>query len=247
LPTKLYFHNATSAVAGTLPSNEQSTKTPHDVYEAASINRSMNTTIGTAQVTKSFNIAENVAAGGVDLYVTKFISEPLNQTGLSANTWTYNFACRSSDNTAVDDYPTGVTPSTAVPLCCYVWRPSTGAKVGNILDGDGSGFYDVGFDANNQTVEKSQHGSFTGSAVASTAVGDVIVFEAWVTISTDGVDPSTLSYYFDGTTETLADGTTVSNHASFIETPQNLAFVGNVIDMTQVSAKTYSNKFITKV
>jgi hypothetical protein len=105
----------------------------------------------------------------------------------------------------------------------------------------------VGFDAQNQIVEKSEHGTFTGAAVASTAVGDVIVFEAWVWVNNSSTVLSNLSYYFDGTTATLADGTTVSNHASFIETPQNLVFVGAFIDMTQVAAKTYSNKFITKV
>lgn len=207
----------------------------------------MNTTIGTSQVAKTYALTENVPAGGVDFYVTKFVSEPLNQTGLSANTWTYNFACQSSSNDAVDDYPTYITPDTDVPMCAYVWRPSNGTKVGNILDGDAAGYYDVGFDAQNQTVEKSEHGTFSGASVASTAVGDVIVFEAWVQVNSSSTTLSNLSYYYDGTTETLNDGTTVSNHASFIETPENLVFVGNEINMTNDSTKTYSNKFITKV
>lgn len=248
MATRLYFHQTVSAVTGTLPATEQSTKTSHGNFEAQTNNRTMNTTIGTAQVTKTFPLAENVASGGEWFFVTKFVSEPLSQSGLAANTWTYNFACSNSNNSPTDDYPTYPTPSTDVPMCCYVWRPSTGAKVGNIRDGDAQGYYDVGFDANNVTVEVSEHGTFSGSAVAGATTGDVIVFEAWVNTSTSSTVATTMSYMFDGTTATLADGTTVSNHASFLETPENLVFVSSApITMTQAAAKTYSNKFITKV
>jgi hypothetical protein len=246
MATRMFLHHALSSVSGTLPNSEQSSKAINFNYDAQSVNRSMDTTIGTSQATLSFisNQVRNDEFG----YVTKFISPNLNQTGLAANTWSWNYAAKISAGGPINAYP---TPSTSdnMPICVYVWRPSTGAKVANIFDGNTSTTgYDVGFENNlNEVVEK---GTFSGAAVAGTAVNDVIVVEMWVRLDAVNTTSTTCSVFYDGTTvNTGASGTTVSNHASFLETPENLTFVagGAPIDMTQVAAKTYSNKFITKV
>lgn len=236
------MHNATSAVSGTLPSTEQSTKTAAANYEAQTTNRSMNTTIGTAQ--QSLTFVNTSTRTNATLYCTKFVSANLNQTSIAANTWTYNFAAQTSQVTSITHYPVP-SGSDSVPMCCYVWRPSTGAKVSNIFDGDSSSTYwDVG--NKGQTDERSQHGTFAGSAVTC-QVNDVIVVEAWIYLGASATTSATLSFYYDGTTVTSNSGTIVSNQASYLETPETLSFTTAAIDMTQVAAKTYSNKFITKV
>lgn len=249
MATRLYFHDATNALTGTFPTTEQSTLTAHDNFEAQNVNHMMGTLIGTAQVTKTFTITENVAAEGVQFYVTRFISQfPLNQTGLAANTWTYNFSCRQSNLSSVNVYPTlNIPDDTLVPMCAYVWRPSTGAKVGNIFDGNATGFVNLGDEGTQNINQVAQHGSFTGSAVASAAVGDVIVFEAWTGVSTRSTDAADLQYMFDGTTVNTTDAATVSNHASFIETPQDIVFILPETTMTNTNTLSYANKFITKV
>lgn len=241
--TRLYLHNALNALSGTFPTTEQSSKTSTVNFEAQTVNRSMNTTIGTSQASLTFvnTTVRNDEFG----YVSKFVSEPLNMTSITAQTWTWNFAAKISAGAPINAYP---TPSTSdnLPVSVYVWRPSTGAKVLNIFDGNTSTTgYDVGFE--NNLNEVNEQGTFSGAAVTS-QVGDVIIIEIWVRIDAVSTTSATLSIFYDGTTvNTSASGTTVTSHASFLETPQTLTFTAPTIDMTQSAAKTYSNKFITKV
>lgn len=246
MATRLYLHHAVSGVTGTLPSTEQSAQTAALNYESQATNRSMNTTIGTSQ--NQLDFTNSTVRSDAFGYVTKFVSANLNQTSIAANTWLYNYAAKCSAGGPINAYP---TPSTndRVPVCCYVWRPSTGAKVANIFDGNASATYwDLGFE--NITVETLQNGNFAGAAV-TTQVNDVIVLEIWVRVDAVSTTSAVLSIMYDGTTvnTSATNPTSVTNHASFLETPENLAFVagGAPIDMTESAAKTYSNKFITKV
>lgn len=243
----MFLHQANSTVSGTLPNSENSAKAIEFSYEAQSVNHAMDITIGTSQTSLGF--VNTVLRSDAFGYVSKWVSPNLNQTGLAANTWTWNFAAKITNAAAINAYPTP-SANDRVPICVYVWRPSTGAKVGDIFDSNTTSttYYDIGFE--NNLNEVNQHGTFTGTAVSGTAVNDVIVLEAWVRLDAVTTTSTTCSIYYDGTTvNTSASGTTVSNHASFLETPENLSFVtgGAPIDMTQSAAKTYSNKFITKV
>lgn len=221
--TRFYFHNALSTVSGTLPTGEQSTKTAFFNFDTTTNNRSMSTAIGTAQASLT-HVNTTQSQANNTCYVTRFVSTPINQTSIAANTWTYNFACKLSVTTNTDDFPTNDTAPKFVPLCCYVWRPSTGTKVGNILDGNSAtGVYtDIGNLGTPTTSESAEHGTFTGSAVASTAAGDVIIFEAWVDAWLNNTTSVTFSYFYDGTTTNTTSGAIVSNHASFLETPENI-------------------------
>jgi hypothetical protein len=250
--TRLYLHDAASTVSGTLPTTEQSTKTSVFNFEAQTNNRSMNTTIGTAQASKTFTNTTTRAANNT-CFVTKFISDPINQSGIAANTWTYNFAAKISVLAPVDDFPTNDTNPRFIPICCYVWRPSTGVKVGNILDGNSAtGVYtDIGNRGSNTTSESAEHGTFTGAAVSGAAANDVIILEAWIEVWLSASTSTVLSYFYDGTTVNTTGGAVVSNHASFLETPENITFAGGSggtpIDMTNVSILDFSDHLITKV
>jgi hypothetical protein len=211
----------------------------------------MNTTIGTAQASKTLTNAQTRAARN-KFYVTKFISDQINQSGIAANTWTYNFAAKNSNLTPCDDYPCTDAAGSPIPvITCYVWRPSTGAKVGNIIDASVTGFYDVGNVGHNTLNQVVEHSTFTGAAVASAAANDVIVFEAWTSAWLSTAASVTLSYFYDGTTANTTLGTTVSNHASFLETPETISFAGGggggSISMTNVSTLDFSDHLITKV
>lgn len=255
MTTRFYFHDATSSVSGTLPAATQSASTALLNYEAQTVNRSMNTTIGTAQASKTL-VNSTTRAARNKFYVTKFISDPINQSGIAANTWTYNFAAKNSNLTPTDDYPCTDLAGSPIPvITCYVWRPSTGAKVGNIIDASVTGFFDTG---NQQTSpaggtlnEVVEHSTFTGAAVAGAAANDVIVFEAWTSAWLSTAASVTLSYFYDGTTANTTEATTVSNHASFLETPETITFAGGggggSITMTNVSILDFADHLITKV
>lgn len=211
--TKLYFHEATSTVTGTLPSTSQSAQgAPATTADAVTVNRSMNTTIGTTQTSKaiSFTSAQH------KVYYTRFVSDTLqSNTTISANTW--NFAFAASEASLSANFPCAGSAQ-AINVTCYVWRPGTGTKVGNILDGNSAASYT---EPSAIGTEKSLFGTFSGSAVTANA-GDVICMEIYFTITNTA--SSTGTFFYDGTTETNVNGTTVTSHASYIETPQALTF-----------------------
>lgn len=245
MATRLYFHSALSTEAGTLPLSEQSTKTAIQNYEAQTVNRTMDTSIGVAQATLSFVNTTNTA-NNTNYYVSKFVSPELNMTAIALNNWRYNFACKHSSLSVVDDYPTTDAATPVLPLCCYVWRPSTGVKVANIFDGTTTGYVDTGNytgHATQQTTnEIAEDGTFSGAAVAGIQTGDVIIFEVWISVFTTTTTSVTLSWFYDGTTENLVDGTVVSNHASFLETPENLVFSGGPVTTTARLYKSFGNQ-----
>lgn len=211
--TKLYFHDATSTVSGTLPTTQQGAYTaPNVTVDAYTVNRSMDTNIGTAQTSKSGSTTLSTKT----IYYTKFVSPTLNQTSVAANTWNYAFAVLES--TAAGNFP--VNASGPVYVCIYIWRPSTGAKIATISDGNSSGSF---VEPNANSTEKSMFSTFTGSAV-SCAVGDVIIIEVYIASGNSSATGVTCTFYYDGTTETNNNNTTVSNHASYIETPETLSF-----------------------
>ena len=221
MATRLYFHEATSGLSN-LPTAEQSSLTTNFDVDAQTVNRTMTRTIGTTQTSKAVTHAASTAR---TQYFTRFVSDPLDaaQTSIAANTWTYNFAARETVTTG--NFPVNGN-NAAIRVTCYVWRPGTG-KLGNILDGTSSAVVDEG----GANVIRSQHCTFTGAAVASTQAGDVICIEI-IIVYTPTVASCTCDFFYDGTTVTTTE-TTVSNHASFLETPEDIRFSGELFNLTR--------------
>jgi hypothetical protein len=219
LATKLYLHNVHVGSAQ-LPSTEQSTLTSANDFEASQDrNRLMDTVIGTSQT--SVANTSNASTSAVDYYALRFVSRKLNQTSVAANTWTLNFAASQSNTLA--NFPVSGN-NQPIYINAYVWRPSSATKVGTILDGNSASVYDEPTD----TAERVMHGTFSGSSVASVQAGDVIVLEMWFRVTQGMTTAYTQTIFFDGTTENTTENATVSNHASYLETPENLAFVAEV-------------------
>jgi hypothetical protein len=234
--TRFYTHTATSTATGTLPSTIQSTQTITATFDAATVNRSMNTTVATGSQT---DLSATKTGGGSStvFHMTRFISDPLDMTSLSANTWTISIAgwCGSF----LPFYPSQANK--LIPSCVYVWRPSTGTKVGTVFDGLSS-------TTTNQTGNTSEFTSkvnFTGSAVSSMTQGDLLVYEAQT--GTDFSTSQTWHYAYNGSTITTTDNTATSNHAAYLETPQTITFYTppTTFDCT-VTSKVVTNKIITK-
>jgi hypothetical protein len=188
----------------------------------------MDTTIGTAQ--NSLVLTSNATVLQQNYYFTRFVSQPLSGiTSVTALTWTYNFAATESNASA--NFPTSSIgqPTT---LTAYVWRPGTG-KVGNILDGSTTGTLTEG----TAGAERSHNATFNSTLVSSVQDGDVICLEVFFRITQGAATSYTDTFYYDGTTVTTSENTDVTNHASFVETPQNLTFgaaAAAVQDITRV-------------
>lgn len=227
MATKLYFHAASSPLTN-LPTTEQSSLTSAKNVDAQTVNRTMGTSIGAAQTSIALSSLANTSANSY--YFTKFVSDPLESTSIAANTWDYAYAVKENNINA--NFPcTGANQ--VVRINVYVWRPSNQSVVGTILDGNTAATNSEGA----ANTEVSEYATFAGSAVSSIVAGDVIIAEIWFTTTQGNATARTDTFYFDGTTETLATGTTVSNHASFINTPETLNFkaVRTITDTTNFS------------
>jgi len=171
----------------------------------------MNTTIGTAVA----NIGITATSSTRDLYFTKFVSPLLYQTTIAANTWVYGFNASEPNNLAINFPVSGSNQPVYVNI--YVWRPSTGTKVGTILDGNTASTVDEPASA----ITKTDHiVNCTGASVSGLTSGDaVIIIEIW--FRTTSTAAGTNNIYFDGTTA-LVENATNSDAASYLETPENL-------------------------
>ena len=203
-------------VAGTLPTAEQSALTSIKDAEAQTVNRTMDTFKGTLQT--SVVLTSNATASAQDYYFTKFVSDALvSVSSITADNWVYAFSAKQSN--AAANFPCDGADK-PLYLNVYVWRPSTGAVVGTMLDGNTASVYaEPG-----GTTQVSEYGSFAASAVAGVQDGDVIVAEIWFRVTQGGANARTDTFYFDGTVETNFLIAAASDHASYIGTWQALTF-----------------------
>jgi hypothetical protein len=244
---RFYFRSGTHSNNANMPqTNQHTTFTPTSgkVVDAFTTTRQFQATAGAGPETSSL-IASNAVTSQQTFYYHRFATIPLDLSGgVSANTWTYNFAAWVS-NVAANFPVNGASQS--VPINCYVWRPSTQTKIATILEGNSTANFT---EPSAASVDKVMHGTFSGSAVTAgvSANGDVIIFEVWFRVTQTNGTSRNDYFIFDGSTVNTTANTTVTNHASFIETPENLIDYTPppaYLDMTNASTKAINTKFIT--
>lgn len=161
----------------------------------------------TTQATQSdYTFTTNGQAVQNSGMIARHSSAALRAQTINANTWTLLFEGNES-NAATNAF---------LAISFYVYRPSTDSVVGFIRDSATT--LGIEFDASQQTV------TFSGSAVTCQA-GDVLALEAWPVAT-----PGMATAY----TITWSVGRVATNVDSYIETPQDLAFLdteyGYIID-----------------
>jgi hypothetical protein len=238
--TRLYFHSALSGLSN-LPTTRQGS-TPGStgaVYDLASTNRTMDSTIGSSQVVNSANSFASTTQRRH--YFTRCVSNPFqsNQT-IDAETWTYNIGTRSSNANA--NFPVSGT-SQSNYASVFVWRPGTGL-VGFIIDSTTNAHWNEYVDASGNGF--IQHVTFSGSSVSAQA-GDVLCIEIMFACTQASATAYEVRVLYDGGTVNTTPGTQMADIAAFLETPQNLSFVGDPISMNVTDTVVLTNKFITKV
>lgn len=172
--------------------------------------KTMNTTLGAAQVTVSCTTAD-VATTQSQL-MSIFASQPLasNQT-VGGGTMILNTAQNASSAAAAFQMNA---------INVYVWRPSTSTVVGYIRDAGGTQL------ANNPGGTGETVTNITGITTTAIAAkrGDIIVCEMWSRFTQSMGTAYTVNFYYDGTTANTTQGASVTNHASFVEFTENLTF-----------------------
>lgn len=227
MATRLYFHNASNALSGTFPAGEQSALTANYTATGATTLKTMNTTIGAGQSSMAgASLAQTASQNGF----YGFFSSPAfasNQTvGGGGQTITLNIA--NQQNSLFMDIGANLQ------CCTYVWRPSTGAKVGDVV----ANLTMTGCLEPNGTTEKVNQGTTTSSSSVSAQTGDVLICEVWQVHTQTNATSRTGTFYYDGTTVTTVVNTTVTNHAAFLDfSSDTMSFAGGPV------VGTFSNTF----
>lgn len=221
MATKFYLHDELNNVEGVLPTGKQTSTLLNYSLTGAATNRLMDIGIGTLQanLTGSSAALATVQNGLLGMWVS-----PAMNAG-TVGGGSINFSIAGSESNAASNF----WPNS---LNIYVWRPSTGTKVGTIRDSTGNslGGTEVG---TSQTVVYIS--GITSSAVSMVA-GDVIVVEVWSNITQSMGTSYTNNIFFDGTTESTTNGSASSNIASFIEFTEDVTSAPIVKSITGNSA-----------
>jgi hypothetical protein len=205
LVTNFYFHNTLTTVTGTLPPDgvSQSGVTYNALSSGSGVNAVMNSAKGAAQV--SVQVATVAQTAEQKNWMGRFVSPPLPAQIIAAGTWQVNAGIAESDLNSNLKLVFGAL---------YVWRPSTGLKVGDIAVGIAN--------AAGSTTPSVAPGEVPRSVTVAGAAltvqeGDLLVYEAWFDNIQALATSYTNTFYFDGTTD-LSN----SNAASCVAAPAPL-------------------------
>jgi hypothetical protein len=199
-----YFHNTLTTATGTLPpAGVTQSGVTYNVSNGSVLNSTMDSLKGPGQV--AAQIATVAQTAEQKNWIGRFVSPPLPAQTIPAGTWVVNDAIAESDLNSNLKLVFGAL---------YVWRPSTGLKVGDIVVdiANANGSATPAFAA----TETPRSASAVGAAM-TVQDGDLLVHEAWF----DNIQALAASYtntfFFDG-------GTTVSatDAASFLSAPTAL-------------------------
>lgn len=201
MPTKFYFHDATTTVGGTLPGTAL-TGTPDVTASGAGTNRSMDATIGSSQVSATLNTLARTTLQSN--WFRRFISPPIAAQTIANQVITVRFA--ASEANANSDMHEGIVGQ------LHQWRPSTGANINSISFGPGN---EPG------TTQTAITATRVGSIAFTMLDGDVLVWEIWSSQNQAMGTSYANTVFYDGTTE----GSTTSN-AAHIEFTNDVALFG---------------------
>jgi hypothetical protein len=205
---KFYWHAATSGDAGTLPTAKVSAYVVDGTSSTANTNMAMDATKGASQASS----AASGSAAGHTAFNQRFVSAPI-----AAQTISGTVTVSVGEAQAQSTYK----PQFTVYLA--LWRPSTGAKVGDLYSGASMSQGGAG-----TTEQALSSGALT--LTSQTALdGDIIVVEVYG--SSNYSSDTTCTTYYDGTTES----STTSN-AAFANFSAAVTMYNNVVTASAATA-----------
>lgn len=209
MATKLYLRQTTAN--GSLFSNgEQSTLLPNGTnLLTADPACDLSTTAGAGQTSKA--LAQPADTVHYDSMFRRFISDQIDTavtTSITSGTWTIAAAALQ----------TSANLTASLKASLYVLTSADTVR-GFIWDNHATAW------TNFSLAETGVVNTFNGGIVGSLASGDRICLEMWVHTASSMATSYTWTVYWDGTTDPVA-ATATSNAASYISTPQTIAFGG---------------------
>ena len=206
MPSRLFLQDAANSLTGTFPTVEQSAVlTATCAAPTANTLRTMRSLTGTSQVVRSItSSATTVAQVG---FCAMFCSDTLNVNQvIPPQILTFNIANRESS--------ASMNIGSDMRINAYVWRPSTGTKVGTLVDGlVMAGDVEPGA----ALSIRVNHATITSTVTLSADAGDVLVCELWNLFTQSVGTALQCGLYWGGTTVNTTPNAVVTNHASFFE------------------------------
>ena len=224
MATRLYLLGFQYDNAGTLPSGEESAATANLYGTQAGTLQLMHEFKANAQLTGldpgTGSVVNNTAGTTKkNAFMAFWASLPLAQDQTVGGG---NIIFNCADQEASLDSNFWINT-----LNIYVWRPSTGTKVGTLRDAVGTSLGGT----ESTTISTYQVTHITGitSSAVSALKGDIIVVEAWSTFTPSVSNTTQLGMSYGGSTvntteNSAAAGSYGKNHASFIEFSETLVF-----------------------
>jgi hypothetical protein len=209
----LYFTDSTTGLpAGTLPAGEQSAQTPSWTAATGNTNKRMQLRPwGSQQVNSGTSLASTAAQNAL---LGMFISPPLRSVTAVGGGGMILLVADTEGNGAANFWANG--------LEIYVWRPSSGTKVGTVKAYAAASI--GGTETTGANSEQTTYITGITSSAVTPQVGDVIVCEIWARHTQGNNTARSCSFYYGGATTYSAENTATSNCASFIEFAENLSF-----------------------
>jgi hypothetical protein len=220
---RLYPHNEAHNLAGTFPAGEQDAQAADFTATGANTLKGMNASIGLSMAYLEAVTAATVSnqAGFMGMWTTAPLDGDQTVGGAS-ETLTVN----------VGDYESSANANFCINrVHAYVWRPSTGAIVGDLCTyatAPSSG------SPAEPTAESSiQVTTFVVDLASVSALsGDVLVVELWANLTQATASSYAVRAYYDGTVENTTENAVVTDHATFFEFSQNLVFSSPEVRLT---------------
>lgn len=195
--SKFYLHAAASADTGSLPGAGGLQSDGDKSGSDANVNKDMNVDKSNAQASTS--IVSLGTVSGQNLRLARFLSRPIssNQT-IPAQDIRLHIGAKQS----------GAGANVRPAFQLFVWRPSNGTKVGNLVLGPKDA---------NAITGTTEVNAITGSATSSALAvlsGDIFVLELWVNAAQADTATYTDTLYFDGAFED-----SIASNAAFLYFP----------------------------
>jgi len=210
MATVLYFHDLINRRGGIYPTQHQHVGgDPNYIFIDGYTLRTMNTTIGKAQVATTGGTAAQTAAQ--EGFARYFTSPPLKGD--------YTFGGATDDlslSIAVAESNASANLNN-VRIHVYIWRPRIGGKIGTLID---NVYGKTEPAAGTEVVWYQNVTSFAVNALD----GDVIVCEVWFSHSQATTASRIITLYYDGAVSNSTNNAVVSNHASYVLFQANLSF-----------------------
>lgn len=233
MPTRLYFRDDAHSLTGTFPVTEQSTAVAN--WTANNTLKTLELTTGTAMVSHTGTSAATTAAqSGM---MGRFVTMPLSGAQTVGGSPMVMNVAESEGNLASNFWVNAIH--------VFVWRPSTGALVGTVVDSGGTSL--GGLEPTAAASTQVSHITGIATSAVSAETGDVVIIEVWSRFTQSMGTAYSSSFFFGGSVENTTENAVVSNHASYVEFAENLVLTktvslsGSVTGTATVPAAPISN------